>query len=135
VKSGMNVDYISTDWGSVVQRRANRNPSAQGGWDVFLTFFTGLDLFSPATHLGLRGNGTSSWFGWPTMPKMEELRNAWLEAPDTEAQAKLAAEIQAEAFREVPYLPVGQYFQPWAYRRSVSNVLGGLPLFWNVTKS
>jgi peptide/nickel transport system substrate-binding protein len=135
VKSGMNVDYISTDWGSVVQRRANRNPSAQGGWDVFLTFFAGLDFFSPATHLGLRGNGTSAWFGWPTMPKIEALRDAWLEAPDEEAQKKLAAEIQAEAFREVPYLPVGQYFQPWAYRRSVGNVLGGMPLFWNLTKS
>ena len=134
-KAGMNVDYVSTDWGSVVQRRANRNPPDQGGWSVFLTFFTGLDFFSPATHLGLRGNGLNGWFGWPTMPKVEELRNAWLEAPDAEAQKKLAAEIQAEAFREVPYLPVGQYFQPWSYRRGVSNVLGGMPLFWNLQKA
>jgi peptide/nickel transport system substrate-binding protein len=135
VRAGMNVDYVSTDWGSVVQRRASREPPEKGGWSVFFTFFTGLDFFSPATHLGLRGNGLNSWFGWPTMPKLEELRNAWLEAPDLEAQKTLAAEIQAEAFREVPYLPVGQYFQPWAYRRNVSNVLGGLPLFWNVTKT
>ena len=40
VKSGMNVDVISTDWGSVVTRRANRNPPDQGGWNIFLTFFS-----------------------------------------------------------------------------------------------
>jgi len=135
VKCGIDVDYVSTDWGSVVQRRANRNPPDQGGWNVFFTFFTGLDFFSPATHLGLRGNGLEAWFGWPTMPRMEELRNAWFEAPDLAAQQKLAAEIQVEGFQQVPYLPVGQYFQPWSYRRNVTDVLGGMPLFWNVQKT
>ena len=134
-KAGMNVDMISTDWGSVVTRRANRNPPDQGGWSIFLTFFAGLDFFSPAGHLGLRGNGLAAWPGWPTMPKVEELRNAWFEAPDMAAQQRLAAEIQAEAFQEVPYLPVGQYFQPWTYRTSLSGVLKGIPLFWNVNKA
>ncbi|MBL6455923.1 ABC transporter substrate-binding protein [Belnapia sp. T6] len=134
VKSGMNVDYVSTDWGSVVQRRASREPAEKGGWSVFFTFFTGLDFFSPATHLGLRGNGQNAWFGWPTLPKLEELRNAWLEAPDLAAQQKLAAEIQAEGLREAPYLPLGQYFQPWSYRRGLTGVLGGMPLFWNVQR-
>ncbi|WP_043361580.1 ABC transporter substrate-binding protein [Belnapia sp. F-4-1] len=135
VKSGMNVDYVSTDWGSVVQRRASREPAEKGGWSVFFTFFTGLDFFSPATHLGLRGNGTSAWFGWPTMPKLEELRTAWLDAPDLAAQQKLAAEIQEEGLREAPYLPLGQYFQPWSYRRGLTGVLGGMPLFWNAQKA
>ncbi|MBV1798140.1 ABC transporter substrate-binding protein [Siccirubricoccus sp. G192] len=135
VKSGMNVDYVSTDWGSVVQRRASREPVERGGWSVFFTFFAGLDFINPASHLGLRGNGPNAWFGWPTMPRIEELRNAWLEAPDLEAQKRLAAEIQAEAFKEVPYLPVGQYFQPWAYRRGITGVLTGMPLFWNVQRA
>ncbi|WP_149538707.1 ABC transporter substrate-binding protein [Siccirubricoccus phaeus] len=134
-KSGMNVDYVSTDWGSVVTRRANRNPPDQGGWSIFLTFFTGLDFFSPAGHLGLRGNGANAWFGWPTMPKLEELRQAWFDAPDLPAQQKIAAEIQEEGFREVPYLPVGQYFQPWSYRSNLTGVLKGLPMFWNVSKA
>ncbi|MCB4821066.1 ABC transporter substrate-binding protein [Roseicella aerolata] len=133
-KCGMNVDYVSTDWGSVVARRANRNPPDQGGWSIFMTFFTGLDFFSPAGHLGLRGNGTSAWFGWPTLPKLEELRTAWLDAPDLAAQQRIAREIQEEGFREVPYIPVGQYFQPWAYRTNISGVLNGMPLFWNVRK-
>jgi len=133
-RAGMNVDYVSTDWGSVVQRRANREAPERGGWSVFFTFFAGLDFFSPASHLGLRGNGPNAWFGWPTMPKLEELRTAWLEAPDQAAQQKLAAEIQAQAFQDVPYLPVGQYFQPWSYRRGINGVLKGLPMFWNVQR-
>lgn len=133
-KSGMNVEYISTDWGSVVTRRANRNLPDQGGWNMFCTFFTGLDFFSPAPHVALRGNGLAAWPGWPTMPKVEELRTAWFEAPDLAAQQALARQIQEEAFREVPYLPLGSYFQPWSYRTNVSGVLPGLPVFWNVRK-
>lgn len=133
-KCGLNLEYVATDWGSVVQRRASREPVERGGWSVFFTFFAGLDLFTPASHLPLRGNGQSAWFGWPTMPRIEELRTAWLEAPDLAAQQKLAAEIQAQAFREAPYLPVGQYFQPWSYRRGLTGVLKGLPLFWNVQR-
>jgi peptide/nickel transport system substrate-binding protein len=69
------------------------------------------------------------------MPRIEELRAAWLEAPDLDAQKKLAAEIQVEAFREVPYLPSGQYFQPWSYRRGITGVLKGMPLFWNLQRA
>ncbi|TCZ57957.1 ABC transporter substrate-binding protein [Roseicella aquatilis] len=134
-KAGMNVDFVATDWGSVVTRRANRNPPDQGGWNIFLTFFTGLDFFSPAGHLGLRGNGTSAWFGWPTMPKVEALRGEWLDAPTLAEQQRIAREIQAEAFREVPYIPVGSYFQPWACRTSITDALRGMPLFWNLRKA
>ena len=134
-KSGMNVDYVSTDWGSVVTRRANRNPPDQGGWSIFLTFFTGLDFFTPAGHLGLRGNGLAAWPGWPTMPKVEALRSEWLDAPTLAEQQRIAREIQVEAFQEVPYIPVGSYLQPWAYRSGISGVLNGMPLFWNVKKA
>src|SRR3712207_5388215 len=103
-RAGVNVEYVSTDWGTVVQRRASREPPEKGGWSVFFTFFSGLDLFTPASHLALRGNGPSAWFGWPTLPRLEELRTAWLEAPDQAAQQKLATEIQAQAFQDVPYL-------------------------------
>ncbi|NOG69615.1 ABC transporter substrate-binding protein [Roseicella sp. DB1501] len=133
-KSGMNVDFVATDWGSVVTRRANRNPPDQGGWSIFLTFFTGLDFFSPAGHLGLRGNGLNAWFGWPTMPKLEALRSEWLDAPNLAEQQRIAREIQEEGMREVPYIPAGQYFQPWTYRTNISGVLNGLPMFWNVRK-
>ncbi len=134
-KCGFNVDVVETDWGSVVQRRASRNAPDKGGWSVFFTNFTGVDESTPASHLGLRGNGTSGWFGWPTDPKLEELRNAWLEAPDTGAQKQIGQQIQAEAFSEVPYLPLGEYLQPTGYTTSLKGVLKGMPIFWNVERT
>ena len=134
-KCGMNVEFVSTDWGSVVQRRASREAPERGGWSMFFTFFAGLDVFNPGVSQALRGTGTSAWFGWPTMPKMEELRNAWLDAPDLDAQKKVARDVQAEAFQEVPYLPLGQYFQATAYRRGLTGVPKGFPMFWSVQKT
>jgi peptide/nickel transport system substrate-binding protein len=133
-KSGMNVDVQITDWGSVVQRRASRKSPEDGGWSVFFTSFTGIDQFNPAGHLGLRGNGENGWFGWPTNQKLEDLRAAWFAAPDAAAQKKVGEEIQAEAFNGVPYIPIGEYFQPTAYSKDLTGVLKGMPMFWNVTK-
>jgi peptide/nickel transport system substrate-binding protein len=133
-KVGMNVDVQVTDWGSVVQRRASRKPPAEGGWSVFFTSFGGIDQFTPAGHLGLRGNGTDGWFGWPTDPKLEALRAAWFAAPDLAVQKVIGAQIQAEAFNSVPYLPLGEYFQPTAHARTITGLLKSMPLFWNVAR-
>jgi peptide/nickel transport system substrate-binding protein len=43
--------------------------------------------------------------------------------------------MQVEAFQQVPYLPLGEYFQPTAYTKKLTGVLKGLPLFWNVDKA
>jgi peptide/nickel transport system substrate-binding protein len=134
-RAGMNVEFVSTDWGTVVQRRANRGLPSAGGWSIFFTFWAGVDMFNPGVHQSLRGNGERAWFGWPTMPRIEELRGAWFEAPDMDTQKRLAREIQQVAFQDVPYLPLGQYFQATAYRRGLTGVLKGLPLFWNVQRS
>ena len=133
-RAGMNVDLVSADWGTVVQRRANRNAADAGGWSMFFTFWAGVDMFNPGVHQSLRGHGAQAWFGWPSIPRLEELRAAWFEAPDLDAQKRVAREIQQVAFQEVPYLPLGQYFQATAYRRGLTGVLKGLPLFWNVQR-
>ena len=133
-KAGVNVDFIAADWGTVVQRRANRGTPAQGGWNMFFTFWSGLDMINPGVHQSIRGNGANAWFGWPTMPRVEEMRTAWFDAPDLDAQKKIASDLQGQLFQDVPYLPLGQYFPAWTYRRNVSGVLKGLPMFWNVKK-
>jgi len=132
---GFNVDYQATDWGTVVQRRASQKPPSEGGWNVFNTGFSGLDFFTPAADLPLRGNGKQAWFGWPTMPKIEELRTAWFDAPDLASQKKLCTEIQLQAFQDVPYWPVGLAHLPTAYRPDIAAVPEGFPLFWNVHRT
>ena len=111
-RCGLNVDLQAMDWGSVIRRRASKAPPDQGGWNVFITTLTGADMSSPAGNLALRGNGASAWFGWPDAPKLEDLRNQWLTTTDPAAQKRIAAQIQAQAFLDVPFLPLGQFFQP-----------------------
>src|SRR5208282_2002754 len=38
-KLGFNVELASSDWGTVVTRRASKKPVAEGGWNVFGTDF------------------------------------------------------------------------------------------------
>jgi peptide/nickel transport system substrate-binding protein len=132
---GMNVDYQATDWGTVIQRRALTKPPAEGGWNLFCTGFTGLDFLTPASHLPLRGNGKNAWFGWPTMPKIEALREAWFDAPDPGSQKKICEEIQLQAFQDVPYWPLGLARFPTAYRHDITGVLEGFPKFWSVHRT
>src|SRR5579875_525746 len=132
---GFNLDVQAMDWGTLVQRRAKKDSPAAGGWNVFCTAFSGLDQFNPAGHVALRGNGAKAWFGWPTAPKIESLREAWFAARDTAEQKKICEEIQKQAFIDVPYIPIGMYFQPTAHQSSIAGLLKGLPLFWNVRRT
>ena len=134
-KVGVNVDYQATDWGMVVQRRALTKPPAEGGWNLFITGFSGLDFFTPASHLPLRGNGNAAWFGWPTDPKMEALREAWFNAPDLAAQKKVAVDMQLQAFDNVPYWSLGSSLQPTAFRQNITGVPEGFVIFWNVRRT
>ena len=133
-RSGMNVDYVATDWGTVNQRRVKKDPVDQGGWSAFCTAWAGTDMLTPAGELALRANGANAWIGWPDIPKLEALREQWFDAPDLAAQQKVAREIQEVAFHELPYLPLGQYLQATAYSTKLSGVLNGFALFWNVKK-
>jgi hypothetical protein len=45
-------------------------------------------------------------------PQNEVLRDRWLAATDLEEQKRIAAQLQAQAFADVPFLPLGQFFQP-----------------------
>ena len=134
-RCGLNVDLQVMDWGSVIRRRTSKAPPSQGGWSVFFTTFSGIDMSSPATNLALRGNGGEGWFGWPTAPRLEALRDAWLTAPDVGEQRRLTAEIQRQAFVDVPFLPLGQFVQPTVRRRELTGGLANLPLFWNISRA
>lgn len=129
---GVEVELVSDAWAAILRRRASRAAPGAGGWNMFVTVWSGLDLLHPGVHQALRGTGERAWFGWPSLPRVEELRNGWFEAPDLPAQQRIARAIQAEALREAPFLPLGRYFQATAYRRDISELLKGLPLFWNV---
>jgi peptide/nickel transport system substrate-binding protein len=134
-KLGMNVDYQVMDWGTVVQRRASKEPPSKGGWNLFITSWSGLDMTTPITNQVLRSNGAKAWFGWPDLPSVQALIDAWLEAPDLAGQQRIAAGLQREAMIQVPYFPTGQYFARTACRRDITGILQGQFVFWNVRRS
>lgn len=69
------VDYVSTDCGTVVQRMTWRQSIASGGWSIFGSMRGGPDLGNRVSNAVLRGNGKNAWFGWPKLPKLEALRD------------------------------------------------------------
>jgi peptide/nickel transport system substrate-binding protein len=134
-RAGMNVDVAGVDFGTWLQRRANQAPPDKGGWNVTDTTLPGLDLWDPASHLGLRGNGLSAWPGWPTSPRLEELRGQWFAAPDDTARKAICRDIQLQAFQDVPYIPTGRWADVTAWRTNMTGVLSGMPLFYNLSKA
>ena len=128
-KIGLNVDYVAADWGTVVQRINRKQPIAEGGWSIFGAMWGGYDWDNPAGDLALRGNGKNASSGWPDAPKLEAMRDQWLRAPDLMSQKALAGEIQLQAFKDVPCVPLGLYYQPVAYRNDLVDMMKGLILF------
>jgi peptide/nickel transport system substrate-binding protein len=134
-KIGANVELQAMDWATLVQRRAKMDTVEQGGWSIFHTGWSGLDMINPAGHVFLRGNGKAATVGWPSSPRIEELRETWFRAPDIGAQKVLAEQLQLQAFEDVPYIPLGQYFIPTAYQANLTGMLQGNPVFWNIRRS
>lgn len=134
-KIGMNVDFVPADWGTVIQRIAKRGPVEEGGWSCYVTYWSGLDLATPATNTPLRANGAKGATGWPDSPAIEALRDKWLTAGDLAEQKTIARDLQLQALKDVPFVPAGQYFQPVAYRKNLTGMLKGVPVFTNIRKS
>ncbi|WP_426958635.1 ABC transporter substrate-binding protein [Muricoccus radiodurans] len=132
-KLEMNVELVETDWGSVIQRRASREPVERGGWSIFHTWWPSPSILNPAISPILRGQGANGWFGWYSNPRVETLAAEWLTAQDEASQARLAEEIQQESYREVPVVPLGRYFIRTAWRTGLTGFLKTASSYpWNV---
>jgi peptide/nickel transport system substrate-binding protein len=95
----------------------------------------GPDMVNPAVNFPLRGTGEKAWFGWPSDPKMEELREAWFNASDAASSKKAAEAVQRHAFEFLPIIPTGQFILPTAYRSNISGlIIAPINLLWNVEK-
>jgi peptide/nickel transport system substrate-binding protein len=132
---GLTVDFQSMDWGSVVTRRTSQNPTDKGGWSAFITALDGVTVSNPGGNFALRGSGQKAWFGWPTDDKLESLRDAWFDATDLASQKAIAEQIQLRGLETLPYIPLGQIFQPTAFRSDIKDIVKAMfPLFWGVRR-
>jgi peptide/nickel transport system substrate-binding protein len=134
-KVGLNIDDQAMDWGTVVQRRTSMEPLDKGGWSVFPAGFPAPEYRDPLFATSIRGNGRAAWFGWPDDAEIEALRDRWIDSTDQAEMKRLDREIQARAFETVPFIPLGQYLPPSAWRSNLKGILKGpVPVFWNVSK-
>lgn len=134
---GLNVEFASMDWGTLIQRRNSGEPVEKGGWSAYCTSWTGLSIASPATHLPMRLNGAAAKAWWrPSDAEMEKLRDAWFNAPDLAGRQRIAAEMQTRALTEVvPFVPLGLSFRTTAFRSSLTgHARSGFPVFWGVRR-
>jgi peptide/nickel transport system substrate-binding protein len=135
-QAGINVDLAAMDWGALLSRRAVKKPPAEGGWNIFSTTVTGITFSDPISFTGQAANGEKAWFGWPTNPLQEELRNKWATAPTLEARQAIAKDLQKNGWDYVPHVILGQFFRNSAWRKNITGVIGMPEVvgFWNMEK-
>ena len=135
-RAGFKVDLQAMDWQTLVTRRASQEPPSAGGWNMFITNWVATDIMNPLVNLMLVSTGKQGgWFGWSSDPEMEKLRDQFARSTDPAEQKRLATEIQKRAYEQVHYIPLGQYYTPTAYRKSLAGVLEApVPFFWNIAK-
>ncbi len=69
-------------------------------------------------------------------PELETLHDAWMDSSDPAKQKRLAVELQTEILTFAPYVPLGQYFPPTAWRSNITGQLKGpVPVFWNLQRA
>jgi peptide/nickel transport system substrate-binding protein len=124
---GLNVDYQAMDWGTLSSRARSTDPAVRAGWGCYGVGWAGLWPSNPGSNVPLSAVKPN--------PKIEALRDAWFDAADLPAQQSIAAQIQVLALQEPPFIPLGQYFIPYAHRREVSGfVAAPITAMWNVRK-
>ena len=134
IKLGLNVDYQVMDWGTLVARRAKMDPPSQGGWNVFHTTWGGLATSNPGSSYPLRGNGKkpAGSAGRP-MPRWRHCAISGSIPPTSPSRRRSASRSSCRRSRDIPFMPVGQWYYPWAIRKDLTDfVQCAAVLFWGV---
>lgn len=136
-RAGFNVELAASDWGTMLQCRTSREPVEKGGWSAFSTNLPGLDCVDPAGHQALRGNGTGpgSFVGWPTIPRLEELREVWFDAPNHTSRKAICGDLQRVVMDEVAFVPLGANALVTLIRRDLVERTMGFALFWGMHRT
>lgn len=133
---GLNIDFQAMDWGTMISRIAKKEPIDKGGWNLYCVTWTGLGVSNPGSSFPLRTNGMKANTGWPTDDTLEDLRARWLDTTDAAQQLAIARRIQERAFVSLPFIPLGQWYNPSAYSAKLTGVVPSpYTLFWNARRT
>jgi peptide/nickel transport system substrate-binding protein len=135
-QAGFNVQLQAMDFMTMLSRRANRDVPAKGGWNIFVTTWHVSEIMDPLRNYGVSANGEKAWFGWPTVPQVETLRDKFLVARTDAERKQIADQLQDVMLDEGVAITLGQINTAAAYRNTLSGVLDSpAPIFWNIKKS
>jgi peptide/nickel transport system substrate-binding protein len=134
-KGGFKVDMQSMDWQTQVSRRAKKDPVDKGGWNISMTAASVALLSDPIINHYTEASGDRAQFGWPLDEEIEKLRMEFVREGDAKNQFEIAEKVQKRVLDLGVTVPLGQFVQPMARRRSVSgNIQSPVTVFWNVEK-
>jgi peptide/nickel transport system substrate-binding protein len=135
VRLGAAVDLMALDWSTVLQRRASKSPPGQGGWNILVTNATVTGISSPLLTPFIR-NCDQAWYGWPCDQRIPALTERWILEADPAQRQQLTDALQRAHLDNVTNIPLGQYRNVIAYRKTLHGLLPGPALFyWNIEKT
>jgi peptide/nickel transport system substrate-binding protein len=136
-RAGMNVDLQEMEMGTAMRRRQSQGAPDKGGWNAYFGLIDrSLPNTNPYGNVLIRADGLAAFDGWPTSPRIEALRAAWLDAADLDEQRRICVELQLQLWQDVPYIPMGEYRQSTAYRKDLVDVLPGcFAVFWGIRRA
>lgn len=134
-RAGFNVDFRTSDYATVAERRRSRAPVENGGWSVAPIVWNGIDMVNPLSDPTVSNNCTENYPGWYCDPKMTDLLRQYSEISDPTQRKLLEAQIQAEFHSNVNLVLAGQFSAPMAYRSNLQGVVTfGFPVFWSMER-
>ncbi len=133
---GFKVDMQSMDWQSLVNRLlTKKGPASEGGWNVFLTYWSMADLFDPLMTPFLQANCEKSRAGWPCDEPMEKLRERYALAGDAAERKAIAVEVQKHQAKIVTHVHLGEGFNVAAMRKNITGWINSpVIVFWGIDK-
>ena len=132
-QAGFEVDLQAMDWSTLTSRRAKREPTSEGGWNMFHTWWIGADVIDPMA-IAFSGNPDKGWFGWPTDPELEAARADFAVATTLEDKQAIGQKVQERLWAIGASGQLGQFFTPVAYRDNVKGLIKSpVQFFWNMS--
>ncbi|MER9396445.1 MULTISPECIES: ABC transporter substrate-binding protein [unclassified Mesorhizobium] len=135
-KIGGNAALEPMSFSELTQRRANKGPVENGGWNIFISDYSG---YNPVNTPFLLANGEEAYFGWPKNEEYEALRAKWVDVGTMEERKALARKMQKVWWDFVGGVLLGRSVYPVAHRKALTGLLEvpgnyGFPM-WNMQKA
>lgn len=128
---GIAVRVDDMTWAALTERRANRGPVSEGGWNIFHTWWLAADMMDPMA-IAFSGDQSSGWYGWPNDPTLEELRTAYMRTKSAAERKQIAIKIQKQVAETGVLGILGQFFEPVAYSTKVLGITTPIQFHWNL---